>query len=162
MPPLEDLIHNVSLAMVNSDRIFHGARALLPNVIEIGGDHIAHRPAKELPKDVSHYFSIADDGIFLFTLGASVKPSKLLSKEKLAAINDVIRSLPTAAAIVRWDARNMEHQSDNVVIGPQVPQVDMLGEFFLKYSPDYAFPREFNLLNENDFNLLSSLGHHCS
>lgn len=128
LPPLPELIHNVSLALVNSDRVFHGARAFLPNVIEIGGVHVANKPTKELPKDLTNYFSIAADGIFLFTLGASTKPSKVLAKDKLAALNHVFRSIPTSAAFVRWDDRMMEHQSDNVVIGPWIPQTDMLGE----------------------------------
>lgn len=127
LPPLEELIHNVSLALVYSDRVFHGVRALLPNVIEMGGVHIAHQPPKPLPKDISHYFSIADDGIFLMTLGASVRPSTLLMKEKLAAINHVIRKIPTAAAFIRWDHRLMEYQSDNAIIGLWIPQNDMLG-----------------------------------
>lgn len=128
LPPLEALIHNVSLALVNSDQVFHGPRAFLPNVVEIGGAHIAHQPAKGLPQDLSHYFSIADDGIFVFTLGGSAKPSTVLNKEKLAALNHVFRSIPTAAAFVRWDDRQMEHQSDNVVIGQWIPQVDMLAQ----------------------------------
>lgn len=128
LPPLPELIHNVSLALVNSDRVFHGARAFLPNVIEIGGVHVPNKPTKELPKDLTNYFSIAADGIFLFTLGASTKPSKVLAKDKLAALNHVFRSIPTSAAFVRWDDRMMEHQSDNVVIGPWIPQTDMLGE----------------------------------
>ena len=132
LPPLEQLIHNVSLALVNSDRVFHGARAFLPNVVEIGGAHIASHPPKPLPKDVAHYFSIADDGIFLFTLGAITKPSGILHKDKLEALNYVFRTIPTAAAFVRWDDRIMEHQSDNVVIGQWMPQNDLLGEWNIK------------------------------
>lgn len=141
LPPLKDLIHNVSLALVNSDGGFHGPRAFLPNVIEIGGLHVAHQPAKTLPKDVTHYFSIAEDGIFLFTLGASTKPSKIFSNDKLAAMNHVFRTLPTAAAFVRWDDRVMEHQSDNVVIGLYMPQKDMLGELAIDCQTIHAINR---------------------
>lgn len=128
LPPLEDLIHNVSFALVNSDRVFHGARAFLPNVFEIGGAHVANAPPKPLPKDINHYFSIADDGIFLMTLGASTKPSTILSKDKLAAINHVLRRIPTSATFVRWDNGLMDYQSDNVVIGQWIPQADMLAD----------------------------------
>ena len=128
LPRLEELIHNVSLALVNSDRVFHGSRALLPNVVEIGGVHVTRVKPKELPNDLQHYFSIADDGIFLFTLGANTKPSEILSKEKLAVINHIFRALPTAAVFARWEHHVMEHQSDNVVIGQWIPQIDMMGE----------------------------------
>lgn len=125
LPPLLDLIQNVSLALVNSNSIFHGARALMPNVVEIGGVHVK-RPTKPLPAGLIHYFSIADDGIFIFTLGANTKPSDILSKEKLHALNYVFRRIPGAGIFVKWDDRNMEHQSDNVVIGQWIPQTDMM------------------------------------
>lgn len=128
LPPLEELIKNVSLALVNSDRAFHGSRALVANVVEIGGVHAVHQPTKPLPKEIDHYFSIADDGIFLWTLGANTKPSTIISKDKLATINHVFRSIPTAAVFVRWEDRLMEYQSDNVVIGQWIPQTDMMGE----------------------------------
>lgn len=129
LPPLQHLIHNVSLALVNSDRVFHGSRAFLPNVVEIGGVHVVKQNTKELPKELLHYFSIADDGIFLLTLGSKTKPSDILSKEKLAIMNHVFRSIPTAAVFARWDDRIMEHQSDNVVIGKWIPQTDMMGNY---------------------------------
>lgn len=127
LPPLIDLIHNVSLVLVNSNNIFHGSRALVPNILEIGGIHVKD-PAKALPKDLAHYFSIADGGIFLFTLGGNTKTATALPKEKWAVFNEVFRKLPTVGVFVKWEERVMEPQATNVVIGPWIPQSDMLGK----------------------------------
>lgn len=126
MPSLVDLIENVSLVLLNSNKVFHEARAYVPNMLEIGGSHVP--ASKPLPKEMMHYFSIAEDGIICFSFGGT-KTAQVLSKEKLAALNHVFVRMPKAAFIMKWEDRIMENQPDNVVIGTSIPQLDILGRF---------------------------------
>uniref|UniRef100_A0A7G3B3G6 Putative udp-glucuronosyl and udp-glucosyl transferase n=1 Tax=Lutzomyia longipalpis TaxID=7200 RepID=A0A7G3B3G6_LUTLO len=123
LPALEDLIHNVSSVFVNSHPGFHYPRALMPNIVEIGGIHI--REPKKLPADVDRLYTLATGGVIVLTLGSTTR-SKDMQKEKRDAFNRVFKEMPDVGIFWKWEDAQMPGQVDNVIIGPWLPQFDLL------------------------------------
>uniref|UniRef100_A0A1L8E1Y1 Putative udp-glucuronosyl and udp-glucosyl transferase n=1 Tax=Nyssomyia neivai TaxID=330878 RepID=A0A1L8E1Y1_9DIPT len=123
LPALENLIHNVSAVFVNSHPGFHYPRALMPNVVEIGGIHI--QEPKKLPQDVGRMFTLATGGVIVLALGSKTR-SKDMSKEKLEAFNKVFKEMPDVGVFWKWEDNVMPGQVDNVVIGTWLPQYELL------------------------------------
>lgn len=82
LPPLIDLLNNISVMFVNNHRALSPPRPAMPGTISIGGAHI--KPAKSLPKDLQTFLDEAKDGVIYFSLGTVVK-SALLPRDKLEA-----------------------------------------------------------------------------
>uniref|UniRef100_A0A6B2EB55 Putative glucosyl/glucuronosyl transferase n=1 Tax=Phlebotomus kandelakii TaxID=1109342 RepID=A0A6B2EB55_9DIPT len=123
LPPLDDLIHNVSSVLVNSHPGFHYPRALMPSVVEIGGIHI--RQPKNVSEHVERFFQLAKGGVIVFTLGGTTR-SKDLPKEKRDIFNRVFKSMPDVGIFWKWEDAKMPDQADNVIIGSWLPQYDLL------------------------------------
>lgn len=97
LPPLDDIIRNVSMILINSHRAIAPARPsmpsifykiqivflsfskknsnLNPDVIPIGGAHI--KPAKPLPNDLKKFLDEAKHGAIYFSLGSNLKSAHL-------------------------------------------------------------------------------------
>ncbi|GLH07822.1 UDP-glucuronosyltransferase [Gryllus bimaculatus] len=71
-PPLEDLLRNTSLVMVNSHFSLNGARATVPGYVEVGGLHVDSQPG-ELPEDLRAWVEGAGEGVVLATFGSLVQ-----------------------------------------------------------------------------------------
>ncbi|XP_059617054.1 UDP-glycosyltransferase UGT5-like [Phlebotomus argentipes] len=125
LPPLEELIHNVSCILVNSHPGFHYPRALMPSVVEIGGIHM--RPPKKLPLDVENFFSRAIGGVVVLSLGAHVRSADM-PKDKRDAFNRVFQAMPEVGIFWKWEEAQMSGQADNVIVGPWMPQMDLLSQ----------------------------------
>uniref|UniRef100_A0A1B0DGR6 UDP-glucuronosyltransferase n=1 Tax=Phlebotomus papatasi TaxID=29031 RepID=A0A1B0DGR6_PHLPP len=123
LPSLEQLIHNVSSVFVNSHPGFHYPRALMPNVVEIGGIHI--RTPKELPIDVLNLYEKAKDGVVMFSMGTDIRSADM-SKDKIDAFNRVFKGMPEVGVFWKWDIPKMDEQPYNVIIGAWMPQYDLL------------------------------------
>ncbi|KAG7213732.1 hypothetical protein KM043_002966 [Ampulex compressa] len=123
VPDLEEIAKNGSLVMVNTHHSLHGSRPLLPNIVEIGGLHIPPR-AEPLPMDVRKFIDEARQGVLYFNLGSMIKASSM-PEEKLVQILRVLGSLPMRV-IWKWEAENLPHKPDNVLIRKWLPQFDIL------------------------------------
>ncbi|GAB0099697.1 hypothetical protein DMENIID0001_155840 [Sergentomyia squamirostris] len=123
LPPLDDLIHNVSSVLINTHPGFHYPQALLPKLVEIGGIHIP-KP-KTLPDDIQRFFTLATGGVVVFSLGSHLR-SVDLAKDKRDAFNKVFKGMPDVGIFWKWEDRKMPEQADNVIIGPWLPQFDLL------------------------------------
>lgn len=103
LPPLKDLVHNISIVLINTHRAFFPPRPMMPSkqkkslifsnknyksiliffwldVIPIGGAHLT--PPKALPNEIQTFLDGAKDGAIYFSLGTVIKTSGL-PKEKI-------------------------------------------------------------------------------
>ncbi|KAK4872740.1 hypothetical protein RN001_014769 [Aquatica leii] len=121
-PPVQELTKEISLALVNSDPIFHRVKPLLPTIVQFGGG--SHRtPPKPLPKELKEILDAADNGFIYFSLGSNVK-SKDMSKYTLNIFMDTFAELPYT---VLWKFENdsMYNKPKNVITSQWFPQQDV-------------------------------------
>ncbi|KAF2900030.1 hypothetical protein ILUMI_06155 [Ignelater luminosus] len=83
---------NTSMFFVNTNPILHPIRALLPNIIQIGGG-IHLMPSKPLAKDLKDRLDSATNRFIYFSLGSSIK-SKLLSANVQKIFLETFPELP--------------------------------------------------------------------
>lgn len=76
-------------------------------------------------QDVSQFIEEAKDGVIYFSLGSNIKTSEL-PKETLEAFVKVFTSLKTIRVIMKWEEPMLPDQPLNVVVGPWLPQQDIL------------------------------------
>ncbi|KAB0804986.1 hypothetical protein PPYR_01956 [Photinus pyralis] len=120
-PPLQTLIDNVSLVLLNSHFAIEGARPYVPNMIEIGGFHV-EKP-KPLSADLKKFLDDASEGAIFFSLGTNVKSSHL-PKEKL---DEIVKCFAKLKLKVVWkfEKRSLQLPS-NVYADEWLPQTDIL------------------------------------
>jgi len=75
--PLAELTKNFSLVLLNQHFSLSFPRPYVPNMIEVGGLHIAHTPAP-LPKDIEEFIEGAGSaGVIYFSLGSNIRSKDL-------------------------------------------------------------------------------------
>lgn len=124
LPPLIDLIHNVSLVLINSHPAIHYPRPYVPNMIQIGGIHIKRDPEQLTPV----YFgrAPADEGVILVSLG-NVKSSDLPA-ELIDAFTKVFANLSGRIKVIwKWD-NHSSPVSKNVLRASWVLQQSILSK----------------------------------
>jgi len=122
--PLTDLNRNFSLVLLNQHFSLSFPRPYVPNMIQVGGLHISHKPAP-LPKDLDEFIQgSGEQGVIYFSLGSNVK-SKDLPAERRELILKTFASLPQR---VLWKFENdqLPGKPSNVYISKWFPQPDIL------------------------------------
>nr|XP_018909188.1 PREDICTED: 2-hydroxyacylsphingosine 1-beta-galactosyltransferase-like [Bemisia tabaci] len=97
LPPLRDLIANISLHLVLSHPMMH-IRPYGPNVVQISGTQI--KPATELPEDLKKFMDEAQDGVIYFSLGSFIQPS-FLSDQMKRVLTETLKSV-RQRVILKW------------------------------------------------------------
>lgn len=82
LPSIEDLMHSVSVVLVNTHRALSPPRATMPGTISVGGAHI--KPPKPLPQDLQKFLDESPHGVIYFSLGTIIQGSKLPKQYKQA------------------------------------------------------------------------------
>lgn len=121
-PPLQALVDNVSLILLNSHFAIEGARPYVPNMIQIGGFHV-EKP-KPLAGDLKKFLDNASEGAILFSLGTNVKSSHL-PKEKLEEIIKCFAKL-NLKVIWKFEKQFSSQLPPNVLVDEWFPQTDIL------------------------------------
>lgn len=130
LPPLIDLIHNVSLVLLNSHASLQYPRPHTPNMLHIGGMHLTQRndsgPATPLPAAIDEWLNAAPDGCIYISLG-SARRSSDLPADQIVAFRRVFADLAGRMRIVwKWENATMDEQPPNVLIGEYMPQQAIL------------------------------------
>uniref|UniRef100_A0A182NMI7 Uncharacterized protein n=1 Tax=Anopheles dirus TaxID=7168 RepID=A0A182NMI7_9DIPT len=124
-PPLLDLIHNVSLVLVNSHPVINFARPVVPNMIEIGGAHIRHLEDTGFSQDVINWVEKAKNGVIYFSMGTNIRSADF--PESLRdAFTGAFSKLSQLLIIWKWENATLPNQSGNVIVGPWMPQQQLL------------------------------------
>lgn len=123
VPDLREIGRNVTAIMINTHFSLHGSRPNLPNVVEVGGLHLAKK-SNPLPKDIAKFLDEAKEGVLYFNLGSMVKAASM-TEETLNTILRVLGSLPRKV-IWKWEVDDLPHRPSNVLIRKWLPQFDIL------------------------------------
>ncbi|XP_058457594.1 UDP-glycosyltransferase UGT5-like [Malaya genurostris] len=125
LPPLLDLIHNVSLVLVNSHPVINYPRPMVPSMIEIGGLHLRKFEESGLSEDVIDWVEAAKNGVILFSLGANTKSTDLPANVR-KAFTAAFSQLSGTLILWKWENATLANQTSNIIIGPWMPQQELL------------------------------------
>ncbi|KAH8248256.1 hypothetical protein KR038_009705 [Drosophila bunnanda] len=117
-----EAINSISLVLLGDHFSLGHSRPLLPNMIEVGGMHISHKPSP-LPEDIRQFIEDSPDGVIYFAMGSHVNTTEL-PQETLDALLKTFASLKQR---VLWKFENqIPGKPDNVLIKEWFPQADIL------------------------------------
>uniref|UniRef100_A0AAG5D4S1 UDP-glycosyltransferases domain-containing protein n=1 Tax=Anopheles atroparvus TaxID=41427 RepID=A0AAG5D4S1_ANOAO len=125
LPPLLDLIHNVSLVLVNSHPVINFARPFVPNMIEIGGAHIRQFEDTGFSQDVINWVEKAKNGVIYFSMGTNIRSADFPDYLR-DAFTGAFGRLSQVLVIWKWENATLTNQSGNVIVGPWMPQQQLL------------------------------------
>ncbi|KAK4872739.1 hypothetical protein RN001_014768 [Aquatica leii] len=121
-PTLEKIEESVSLALVNSDPIFHKVKPLVPTIVQLGGGF--HRTeTKPLPKELKNLLDAAENGFIYFSLGSNFK-SKNLSKGTRDVLIETFAELPYTV-LWKFEEDNIPNKPKNLITSKWFPQQDI-------------------------------------
>ncbi|XP_050575438.1 UDP-glycosyltransferase UGT5-like isoform X1 [Bombus affinis] len=122
LPPMLDVLKNISMLFINQADIMAPARPKLANIITFTSSHIEKKP-KPLPKDLQAFLDGATNGFIYFSLGSNAR-SATLPVEIRRMFCDVFAKLPYR---VVWKfEEDFPGKPDNVYIGKWLPQQTIL------------------------------------
>ncbi|XP_017040219.2 UDP-glucosyltransferase 2 [Drosophila ficusphila] len=122
--PLSQLNRNFSLILLNQHFSLSFPRAYVPNMIQVGGLHISHKPAP-LPMELEEFVQgSGEQGVIYFSLGSNVK-SKDLPPERRELILKTFASLPQRV-LWKFEDDQLPGKPKNVFISKWFPQPDIL------------------------------------
>ncbi|XP_076388109.1 uncharacterized protein LOC100874899 [Megachile rotundata] len=122
LPPLIDIVKNVSLIFVNQADALTPARPKLPNMITFTSFHVKEKP-DPLPKDLQRFLDGAKEGFIYFSLGSNARSSDM-PMEIQQMFFDVFVKLPYR--IVWKYEKEIPVKLDNVYVGKWLPQQSIL------------------------------------
>ncbi|VVD02541.1 unnamed protein product [Leptidea sinapis] len=123
VPSLYDIQKNASLFLINSHFSFDVPVAYQPNIIEVGGLHVAHSD-DVLPQDLKSILSESKHGVIYVNFGSNVKSSELPGDKKRALLNTFNKLQHTV--LWKWEEDYMEDKPNNVIIRKWFPQSAVL------------------------------------
>lgn len=138
IPPLEELAREIKFLLISHHFTLTGPSLLPPNVIEVGGYHVAK--AKPLSGELQKFVENAKAGVIYISFGSTMMISTM-QQDKLEAILGAINELPQRF-IWRWDSINIDRapftylrsdlralltNREKLYISTWLPQVDILG-----------------------------------
>ncbi|KAL0270118.1 UNVERIFIED_CONTAM: hypothetical protein PYX00_007627 [Menopon gallinae] len=128
LPPIEEIVKNTSLVLVNHHLSLQHPKPYVPNMIEIGGYHIP--PPKPLPEDLKKFMDESKHGVILFSLGSHLKSSDMTQE----MIDGVLAAFGRVKQNVLWkfEGDNLRNLPKNVKIMKWLPQTDLLAHPNLK------------------------------
>lgn len=122
IPSVVDIEHNTSLLLINSHISQSYPRALVPNIVLVGGLHI--KEPKQLPGDLKKWLDESKQGVVYFSMGSNLK-SVHLKQEKIDLLLNVFGKLKERV-LWKWEEDSLVGQPENVRIAKWLPQSDLL------------------------------------
>ncbi|EDV93632.1 UDP-glucosyltransferase 2 [Drosophila grimshawi] len=120
---LNEVLDSWSLILLGQHFSLSHARPYMPNMIEVGGLHISHKP-KPLPADINQFIESSPDGVIYFSLGTNIK-SKDLPVETKDTLLKVFSGLKQRV-LWKFEDDQLPNKPDNVLISKWFPQPDIL------------------------------------
>nr|XP_003705446.1 PREDICTED: UDP-glucuronosyltransferase 1-2-like [Megachile rotundata] len=122
LPPLIDIMKNVSLLFVNQAEALTPARPLLPNMITFTSFHIEKNPPP-VPKDLKRFMDESKEGFIYMSLGSNARSADIPMHVKQIFF-DVFSKLPYR--IVWKYEEDFPVKLDNVFTAKWLPQQSIL------------------------------------
>lgn len=128
LPPLADLIHNVSLILLNSHTAMQYPRPTSPNMLHVGGMHLAGNKTSRttLSDDINEYIAAAPDGVIYMSLGSAVRSCDLPAEKIEAFVKVFAKYVGKMRVIWKWENATLINHPRNVIVGYQLPQEAIL------------------------------------
>ncbi|EDV43006.1 uncharacterized protein Dana_GF16729, isoform B [Drosophila ananassae] len=120
---MEEVMDSFSLVLLGQHFSLSYPRPYMPNMIEVGGLHISHKP-KPLPEDIKKFIEESKHGVIYFSMGSNVKSKDL----PLETRETLLKTFSKLKQRVLWkfEDDNMPGKPDNVLIKKWYPQPDIL------------------------------------
>ncbi|XP_044731269.1 UDP-glycosyltransferase UGT4-like [Chrysoperla carnea] len=120
---IEEMEHDVSLVLTNTNPILHGAYPKVANLIEFGGIHM--QKFVPLEKELQLFLEDAENGFIYFSLGSNIK-SFHLGDNIINTIINVFKKLPYKV-IWKLELRNLTEKmlfanQKNIYVSKWLPQ----------------------------------------
>lgn len=124
LPPLIDLIHNVSLILLNSHTAMQYPRPNSPNMLHVGGMHLSERTTKPKPlsDDINSYIAEAPEGVIFMSLGNVIRSADMPADKIDAFVKVFTKFLGKMRIIWKWENATLANHPRNVIVGPKMPQ----------------------------------------
>ncbi|VVC33712.1 Hypothetical protein CINCED_3A004731 [Cinara cedri] len=122
-PPIEDMLRNVSVTLLNAHYSIGAPRPYLPGSVEIAGLHV--KEPRPLTGKYLDFVESAADGVIYFSFGTIVDPSRLPNSTIQIFIN-VLKRLKQKV-MWKWDSVDLPPLPDHIMVSPWFPQPDVLG-----------------------------------
>ncbi|EDW76577.1 uncharacterized protein Dwil_GK14590 [Drosophila willistoni] len=124
LPPIDDIVKNTSLMLINQHHTLTGSYPYAPSVVEVGGLQIAQ--AEELPAHFKSLFKRSHTGIVVISWGSMINPTTLPAAKR-RALFDSISSLDEYSFVMRWaNGAPPEDKPQNLHTFDWLPQRDLL------------------------------------
>ncbi|XP_069679592.1 UDP-glucosyltransferase 2 [Periplaneta americana] len=125
LPPIIDIVQNVSFVLQNGHATLTYPRPYLPNVAEVACIHC--KPARPLPPDLEDFVSGGDAGFVYVSMGSSVLTVKMPEVLRLLFLR-AFAQLPYRV-LWKWEGGegSIPDLPPNVRLGRWLPQQDILG-----------------------------------
>ncbi|VVD02864.1 unnamed protein product [Leptidea sinapis] len=121
VPSVEELGRQVKFLLLYQNLVLAGSQILPPNVVEVGGYHIAQ--PKQLPADLQNFIDESKNGVIYISFGTILQGSSI-KKEYFRAILDVVSELPQRV-VWKWD-KKLPQNIINIYSSKWLPQNDIL------------------------------------
>ncbi|EDW42666.1 UDP-glucuronosyltransferase 2B10 [Drosophila sechellia] len=120
---MEEVMDSFSLILLGQHFSLSYPRPYLPNMIEVGGMQISHKP-KPLPEDIKQFIEGSPHGVIYFSMGSNVK-SKDLPQETRDTLLKAFAKLKQRV-LWKFEDDEMPGKPANVLIKKWYPQPDIL------------------------------------
>ncbi|XP_044314852.1 UDP-glycosyltransferase UGT5 [Drosophila rhopaloa] len=120
---MEEVLDSFSLILLGQHFSLSHPRPYLPNMIEVGGMQISHKP-KPLPEDIKQFIEGSPNGVIYFSMGSNVK-SKDLPQETRDTLLKTFAKLKQRV-LWKFEDDQMPGKPANVLIKKWYPQPDIL------------------------------------
>ncbi|XP_065219008.1 UDP-glycosyltransferase UGT5-like isoform X11 [Planococcus citri] len=122
-PPVEELIHNVSLLFVSTNLAINAPIPLVPGVVDIGGIHITPS-SNRIPENIEKFINESKHGVVYFCMGSLLR-GETFPPEKREAFLYAFSKIPQRV-LWKWEGDVLPGKSDNIMISKWMPQRDIL------------------------------------
>ncbi|KAH8419277.1 hypothetical protein KR222_003824 [Zaprionus bogoriensis] len=124
LPPINEIVKNTSLMLINQHHSLTGSRPYAANVVELGGLHVGQ--SKPLPEPLELLLKGSNQGVIYISWGSMVNPNTL-PRSKFQALLQTIAQLPDYSFVMRWPNQTQaENKPRNLHTYDWLPQRDLL------------------------------------
>lgn len=122
VPQAEELVHDLSLGIVNADPSLGCSRPVTPFTIQVGFRHI--NESEHLPSGLKNFLDNSEMGVIYINLGSNIMLNKF-DKQTLRMFQVMVEHI-NYDVIWRWEDCNLEIRPKNVKIINWAPQQAIL------------------------------------
>ncbi|XP_034662798.1 UDP-glucuronosyltransferase 2B1-like [Drosophila subobscura] len=126
---MDEVLDSFALVLLGQHFSVSYPRPYMPNMIEVGGLHIAHKP-QPLPEDIKEFIEGAQHGVIYFSMGSNVKSKDLPQETR----DTLLRTFGKLKQRVLWKFEDdqLPGKPANVLIKKWYPQPDILAHSNVK------------------------------